>query len=130
MLIKRSINVFITMFSLVLMLVVFSLPSTGIAGGEIVYLKYNVHAYQKGSGYNASYANWTNPGPGHVLFPVNTAVRVSSFSRWRAGEGVFSAQSLKIFVKANAIGFQLGVINHAPTNPREDKACLVPTYNG
>lgn len=87
--IKRPINAFIVMFSLVLMLVAFSLPSNVIAGGEIVYLKYNVHAYQKGSGYNASYANWTNPGPRHVLFPVNTAVRVSSFSRWRAGRGFF-----------------------------------------
>ncbi|MBW1803968.1 MAG: hypothetical protein JRJ85_24950 [Deltaproteobacteria bacterium] len=87
--IKRPINVYITMFSLVLMLVVFSLPSTGIAGGEIVYLPYNVHPFQKGSAYNASYANWTDPGPGHVLFPVNTAVRVSSFSRWRAGRGFF-----------------------------------------
>jgi len=87
--IKRSINAFITVCSLVLMMIAFSLPSNVIAGGEIVYLKYNVHAFQKGSGYSASYANWTNPGPGHVLFPVNTAVRVSSFSRWRAGRGFF-----------------------------------------
>ena len=87
--IKRPINGFITVFSLVLMMIAFSLPSNVIAGGEIVYLKYNVHAYQKGSGYNSSYANWTNPGPGHVLFPVNTAVRVSPFSRWRAGRGFF-----------------------------------------
>jgi len=85
--IKRPINGFITGFSLVLMMIAFSLPSNVIAGGEIVYLKYNVHAYQKGSGYNSSYANWTNPGPGHVLFPVNTAVRVSPFGRWRAGRG-------------------------------------------
>ena len=85
--IKRPINTFITVCSLVLMLVVFFLPSNVIAGGEIVYLKYNVHAYQKGSGYNASYANWTNPGPGHVVFPVNTAVRVSPFSRWRVRRG-------------------------------------------
>ena len=87
--IKRPINGFITVFSLVLMMIAFSPPSNVIAGGEIVYLKYNVHAYQKGSGYNSSYANWTNPGPGHALFPVNTAVRVSSFSRWRAGRGFF-----------------------------------------
>jgi hypothetical protein len=87
MLIRRPINAFITLFSLVLLFVVFSLPSTGLAAGEIVYLKYNVHAFQKGSGYNSSYANWTNPGPGHVLFPVNTAVRVSPLSRWRAGRG-------------------------------------------
>jgi hypothetical protein len=84
---RRPINAFITVFSLVFMLVIFSVPSTGIAAGEIVYLKYNVHAFQKGSGYSSSYANWTNPGPGHVLFPVNTAVRVSPFGRWRAGRG-------------------------------------------
>jgi len=87
--IKRPVKLFITLFSLALMLVVFSLPSTALAAGEIVYLKYNVHAFQKGSGYNSSYANWTNPGPGHVLFPVNTAVRVSAFSRWKAGRGFF-----------------------------------------
>jgi len=89
MLIKRSLNAFIIVFSLVLLLVFFSLPSIGLAEGEIVYLKYNVHTFQKGSGYNASYANWTNPGQGHVLFPVNTAVRVSAFSRWKAGRGFF-----------------------------------------
>ncbi len=89
MLMRRPIIAFISLFSLVLMLLVFSVPSTGLAAGEIVYLKYNVHAYQKGSGYNSSYANWTNPGPGHVLFPVNTAVRVSPFTRWRAGRGFF-----------------------------------------
>jgi hypothetical protein len=87
MLIRRPINAFITVFSLVLMLIVFSLPSTGLAAGEIVYLKYNVHAFQKGSGYHSSYANWTDPGPGHVLFPVNTAVRVSALGRWKAGRG-------------------------------------------
>jgi hypothetical protein len=87
MFIKRPINASIVMFSLALMLVFFSLPSTGLADGEIVYLKYNVHAFQKGSGYHSSYANWTNPGPGHVLFPVNTAVRVSPLGRWRAGSG-------------------------------------------
>lgn len=52
-----------------------------------VYLKNNIH-YQsradKGgkTTLNASYANFTDPGAGHAIIPVNTAVTIG---KWRGG---------------------------------------------
>jgi len=47
---------------------------------EIVCLKNNIHAQYQQRGevviYRASYANYTNPGDGHVIIPINTPVAV------------------------------------------------------
>jgi len=42
-----------------------------------IYLKNNIHTQtQDGKTYRANYENWTNPGTGHVIFPVNTVVEI------------------------------------------------------
>jgi hypothetical protein len=42
-----------------------------------IYLKNNIHTQtQDGKAYRANYENWTNPGTGHVIFPVNTVVEI------------------------------------------------------
>jgi len=42
-----------------------------------LYLKNNVHTQiQNNKTYRANYENWTNPGTGHVIFPVNTVVEI------------------------------------------------------
>jgi hypothetical protein len=46
------------------------------------YLKCNIHAYDNGRDIKASYANWTNPGEGHLLIPVNTPIETQ---KWRKG---------------------------------------------
>jgi len=47
-----------------------------------IYLQSNVHGWQKGGGKcRASYANWTDPGPGHFVVPVNTPVRIGRWDR-------------------------------------------------
>jgi hypothetical protein len=53
-----------------------SLLSTGVALGaeETLYLKNNIHAQQGRHDIKASYANWTDPGDGHRIIPVNTPV--------------------------------------------------------
>ncbi len=45
------------------------------------YLRQNIHAQFKDNAYNASYANWTNPGAGHVIIPVNTLAAVTTSRR-------------------------------------------------
>jgi hypothetical protein len=45
------------------------------------YLKYNIHAQQGPVDAKASYANWTDPGKGHFIMPINTKVRTSPYSR-------------------------------------------------
>jgi hypothetical protein len=46
------------------------------------YLKCNIHAFDNGHDIKASYANWTNPGQGHLLIPVNTPIEIK---KWRKG---------------------------------------------
>jgi hypothetical protein len=48
---------------------------------EVVYLKNNIHYQEHGADNKASYANWTNPGQGHKIIPVNTPVKISKWGR-------------------------------------------------
>jgi hypothetical protein len=42
-----------------------------------LYLKNNIHAQiEDNKTYRANYENWTNPGSGHTIFPVNTIVDI------------------------------------------------------
>jgi len=48
-----------------------------------LYLRNNIHVqeHEKKNEYRASYANWTDPGAGHIVVPVNTPVGIDNFSR-------------------------------------------------
>ena len=67
---------------------------TATAGDDslkIAYLKTNIHAQDypdKGgkTSCRASYANWTNPGDGHVVIPVNTQVDIGVRRGWKGRE--------------------------------------------
>ncbi|MEW5908458.1 MAG: outer membrane protein assembly factor BamE [Thermodesulfobacteriota bacterium] len=50
----------------------------GWAAEGTVYLKNNIHAQQGSRDIKASFANWTSPGAGHIIIPVNTPVVVDS----------------------------------------------------
>ncbi len=51
--------------------------------GEARFLSNNIHAQRNARGQlKASYANWTHPGAGHRIIPVNTPVTVG---KWRRG---------------------------------------------
>jgi hypothetical protein len=71
------------LISLVLSLFVGGCASSFRVGDKSpIYLKNNIHAQQGTSQeYRASYANWTDPGVGHVIIPVNTPVIVESVRR-------------------------------------------------
>ena len=46
---------------------------------ESVYLKNNIHYQSKNNGTHwASYANYTDPGSGHNIIPVNTKISITS----------------------------------------------------
>lgn len=47
-------------------------------GSETRYLQNNIHAQYGKFGFVASYANWTEPGSNHTIFPVNTPVTFQS----------------------------------------------------
>ena len=63
--------------------VVFLLPQSLLAAEGIRYTKYNIHTQSK-DGYNAkaSYANFTDPGAGHVVIPAGTEIDVIKHG-WR-----------------------------------------------
>ncbi len=56
---------------------IFSVTSVGFAPADEgnLYLKNNLHAQQSSRDLKASYANWTDPGTGHSVIPVNTPVK-------------------------------------------------------
>lgn len=65
-------------------------PSQGIA--DTVYLKNNIHVQKQTSRrgeavYRASYANYTDPGAGHMIIPVNTPVTITTAGGIR-GKGI------------------------------------------
>jgi hypothetical protein len=51
----------------------------GKQDSETFYLKNNIHVQQGPTDCKASYANWTDPGDGHFILPVNTAFRIGEF---------------------------------------------------
>ena len=56
------------------------------AAAESAYCKYNIHAQQqtRRSGevvYKASYANYTNPGAGHLIVPAGSKITILKKSR-------------------------------------------------
>lgn len=67
---------------LLLSVLVLALVLSGTAVAErVVYNKYNIHTqFKKASGNtkicHASYANYTNPGAGHIIVPVGTQLTV------------------------------------------------------
>jgi hypothetical protein len=59
------------------------LAGAGLAGAQDAvgpkYLKWNIHYQQHRADAKASYANWTDPGQGHVILPVNSKVEFQTF---------------------------------------------------
>lgn len=52
------------------------------ADDEIRYNKFNIHAQSKNANLaKASYANYTNPGAGHIIIPAGTKIVISDKSR-------------------------------------------------
>ncbi len=52
------------------------------APDQPLYLANNIHTQVRGDEAKASFSNWTDPGVGHVIAPVNTPVAIES---WRRG---------------------------------------------
>ena len=51
------------------------------AGSDKFYLKNNIHAQVGPRDTKASYANWTDPGNGHIIIPVNTPVELEKYRK-------------------------------------------------
>jgi len=81
---RRMVRSFLPALLGTMLLSIFSGPVN--AGDKIVYNKYNIHVQdqidRKGNHhYAASYANYTNPGAGHMIIPAGTPLIVKKKSR-------------------------------------------------
>ena len=60
------------------------------AAGEVMYNKYNIHAQKDKKGLlKSSYANYTDPGAGHVIIPPNTKMTVRTWKRFMKSYGFY-----------------------------------------
>ena len=57
-------------------------PLATTAAAQTVYNKYTIHTFQNERDIRASYANWTDPGPGHGRIPPSTPMTIEP---WRNG---------------------------------------------
>ena len=74
-------------FSLLLIIITINCRSTSSKTDQTsfenpLFLQNNIHAQAGSRDMKASYANWTDPGAGHTIIPVNTPV---AFGRYRRG---------------------------------------------
>jgi hypothetical protein len=67
--------------------------------GVSVYTRYNIHVQKlvtnRGTKVQASYANYTDPGPVHVIIPAGSLIRIEKVSRKRI-EFVWPDQNLEV----------------------------------
>ena len=77
---QPSMKKYLFILGLLLMCALFAAPA--FAADEIRYNNYNIHVQSKdGVKGNASYANYTNPGEGHVVIPPGTELTITDKSR-------------------------------------------------
>ena len=58
-----------------------SMSSIDTYAGKTLFLQNNIHAQIGPRDTKASYANWTDPGLGHIIVPVNTPVEIGKYIR-------------------------------------------------
>jgi hypothetical protein len=67
---------------ILLVLFCFAFVQPAFAGGEVRYTKYNIHTQSKnGKTHKASYANYTDPGAGHIIIPAGSEITVTKKKR-------------------------------------------------
>jgi hypothetical protein len=78
----------VTFCSMLLSVILVFAWTPALAGGETRYLKNNIHYQERPDRggktvCRASYANFTDPGQGHKILPVNTKVEINLTRGWR-----------------------------------------------
>jgi hypothetical protein len=84
------------------------LAATVCLAQEVRYTKFNIHvADQLVRGkheYSASYANWTDPGSGHIVIPPNTKITLSD---WRRGFAFTVEDAARLPEKIGEVFFEV-----------------------
>ena len=92
--------------------------TTGNSSDAGVYLQNNIHC-QKGRDIKASYANWTDPGKGHIIVPVNTRVSFGKFNRGFAINNLDSGEKIYFEYNASRMGMSADEYFSVITSPTQ-----------
>ena len=78
----------LTQIIVLISLFVFGFAIEVMAGGEVMYNRFNIHAQADGKGLlKSSYANYTDPPNDHVIIPSNTKILIKPWKRFRKNFG-------------------------------------------
>ena len=77
------------------------------AATDKYYLNNNIHAQVGARDTKASYANWTDPGAGHIIIPVNTPVEIGKFRKGLVIKNMTDGR--KIFFEFNSRNMGMSV---------------------
>jgi hypothetical protein len=74
--------------------------------GDLLYTRYNIHVQDqtRRNGehlYRASYANYTDPGSGHIVIPADSKIKIVKATR-KAFEFLVPAKGIKVLFEYNA----------------------------
>lgn len=85
---KKSRRVSALLFVALLFAALLTLPAFAVE--EVLYNKYNIHAQADKNGLlKSSYANYTDPGSGHVIVAPGTKLTVSPWKRFMKNYGFY-----------------------------------------
>ncbi|MEA3545436.1 MAG: hypothetical protein U9R69_09500 [Thermodesulfobacteriota bacterium] len=91
---RSAINNTLSLLFLCLLGLVFSYSA--VAQDSPRFTKYNIHTQSKdGTNFKASYANYTDPGAGHVIVPVGTKIQIVK-QGWRGFVFTYDNGSKKV----------------------------------
>jgi hypothetical protein len=88
-----------------------------------LFLQNNIHAQQGSLDSKASYANWTNPGTGHFILPVNSAVEFGSYRKGLTIKNLTDGR--KIFFEYNQKNMGMGVSQYIELIASPQKVDLI-----
>ena len=91
--------------------------------GKSLFLQNNIHAQQGSRDNKASYANWTNPGTGHFILPVNSAVEFGSYLKGLTIKNLTDGR--KIFFEYSQKNMEMGVSQYIELIASPQKVDLI-----
>jgi len=81
------------------------------------YLKNNIHAQVGQRDIKASYANWTDPGAGHIIVPVNTPVEIGKFRKGLVIKNLTDGQRIFFEFHGRNMGMSVDEYIHLIASP-------------
>ena len=87
------------------------------AATDKYYLKNNIHAQVGPRDVKASYANWTDPGAGHIIIPVNTPVEIGKFRKGLVIKNLTDGQKIFFEFHSRNMGMSVDEYIHLIASP-------------